>query len=96
MLPVVMELVGYTASTVTFATVNDPTRNELGWPLFYGFLVAYQLLAIAALIYIGVRTGNLAKAEEYQVCCYLFLFLIISSEFYLEWDYTWSSSSRLG
>eukprot|EP01127_Copromyxa_protea_P002386 TRINITY_DN1227_c0_g1_i1.p1 TRINITY_DN1227_c0_g1~~TRINITY_DN1227_c0_g1_i1.p1 ORF type:complete len:864 (+),score=147.02 TRINITY_DN1227_c0_g1_i1:31-2622(+) len=41
-------------------------RDEVGWGLFYGFLVAYQLLAISALIYVGVRTGNLAKAEEYQ------------------------------
>eukprot|EP01126_Amoeba_proteus_P060925 TRINITY_DN8120_c0_g1_i25.p1 TRINITY_DN8120_c0_g1~~TRINITY_DN8120_c0_g1_i25.p1 ORF type:complete len:256 (-),score=27.19 TRINITY_DN8120_c0_g1_i25:265-1032(-) len=41
-------------------------RDEIGWPLFCLWLVLYQILSVSTLIYVGLRTGNLAKAEEYQ------------------------------
>eukprot|EP01126_Amoeba_proteus_P007484 TRINITY_DN12698_c0_g1_i2.p1 TRINITY_DN12698_c0_g1~~TRINITY_DN12698_c0_g1_i2.p1 ORF type:complete len:379 (-),score=51.33 TRINITY_DN12698_c0_g1_i2:9-1145(-) len=41
-------------------------RDKIGWPLFYGWLVGYQILSISTLIYVGLRTGSLARAEEYQ------------------------------
>lgn len=56
-------------------------RNPSGWGLFYGWLLLYGLIAVYTVVFAALRTGNLAKAESYQVCSGLLLTFLVLKTF---------------